>query len=315
MPDLKIKNNELLKNHSTFRIGGLAKYFVMSKSPDEVMEAIKWAEEKLINFKVIGGGSNVLFSDDGYDGLIIKYFSSQVEFNGENIDCPAGAILASLMNNSLSRSLIGLEWATGIPGTIGGAIHNNCGAYGGEISDCVLTVKVLRDGKIIELPNSDCNFGYRQSVFKTQANQDIILSATLKLKSATAEELSAAKEKRRQNLVDRLSKASEGPSAGSTFRNLTFTQEEIDLVKEDHPKLPDQYIAWKKIPCAWLIDQCGLKGKKIGGAMVSERHAGKITNVGGATAKDVIMLISIIKQKVRGKFGLQLMEEIEYIGF
>lgn len=312
---LKISENESLKNHSTFRIGGSAKYFAIAKTSEEVQEAIDWAEGKKINFKIIGGGSNILFNDDGYSGLIVKYFGGQAGFNGEIVECPAGVVLASVMNDSLARGLLGLEWAIGIPGTIGGAIHNNAGAYGGEMSQSAVKVKVLRGGKIIEVDNAGCRFGYRESFFKRADSEDIIISATLKLKAASAGELDSAREKMKANLADRLSKASEGPSAGSTFRNLVLTQAEIDLVKKDHPELPDQYVAWRKIPAAWLIDQCELRGRKVGGAMVSNNHAGKITNIGKATAKDIVMLISIVKQKVRSRFNLQLMEEIEYIGF
>ena len=356
----ELKKNKLLKNHTTFRIGGLAKFFVMAKNPEEINQAIGWAKEKQINFRVIGGGSNILFSDDGYDGLIVKYFGSEAEFNGDIIECPAGAILASVMNESLNRGLVGLEWAAGIPGTIGGGVHNNCGAYGSEMADIVSAVSVLRDDEVIELSKDQCGFGYRESVFKnsppvvipTEApfgklrmnsgrvegsldnesdssarsapngaslgrndnKKDIILSVKIKLKPATPAEIAQAKEKISKILAERKPKFS-GLSAGSTFGNIIMSEEEIKKFKAKHLELPERFVGYKKIPAAWLIEQCGLKGRSVGGAKVSESHAGIIINTGDATAKDVIMLISIIKQKVRSKFNLQLMEEIEYIGF
>lgn len=323
---LSIKENEPLKNHSTFRIGGPAKYFVMAKSADEVREAIDWAKEKSVNYKVIGGGSNILASDEGFEGLIIKLLGMEIEIKtppdlpfrkGEevNVECFAGVPLSKAMNDSVSRGLLGLEWAIGIPGTIGGAVHNNAGAYGGETGQSVESVKVLSGDEIKEMNQEDCRFGYRTSRFKTDENRDIILSVKLNLKKASEEEIAEAKRRMAKIMEERNSKAAEGGSAGSTFGNIVLSAEEIKKFKEKFPEFPDQFVEYRKIPAAWLIEECGLKGRKIGGAIVSENHAGKIANIGNATAENVIILISIIKQKVRTKYGMQLMEEIEYIGF
>lgn len=312
---LEIKENEPLKNHTSFRIGGPAKYFVAVKNSLEVQEAIDWAITKQINFKVIGGGSNLLIADNGFNGLIIKYFGGEISLKDETIEVGAGVPLVLAMNKSLAAGLVGLEWAIGIPGTIGGAICNNAGAYGGEMADSVVLVKVLSNHQIKEISGKDCGFSYRDSRFKTDVKNDIILSAELKLKSVSAEELAAAKQKMQVNLADRLTKSAEGGSAGSTFRNVILTEEEMIKFKNKFPELPDKFADYKKVPAAWLIEECGLKGKRIGGAMVSEKHAGKITNIDEATAEQVIMLISVVKQKVRSKFSLQLMEEVEYVGF
>lgn len=312
---LEIKENESLKNHTSFRIGGPARYFVAVKNEAELREALDFAQERAVAFKVIGGGSNILISDQGFDGLIIQYLTGAIEASGETMECPAGAVLAAAIQAALKNDLLGLEWGVGIPGTIGGAIHNNAGAYEGEMADAVSQVKVIREGKILALDRAACGFGYRDSVFKSESNRDIIVSATLQLRRGAAKEMEQARALMNKHLQDRLSKAAEGPSVGSTFRNILLSVEEIAAVKNGHPELPEQYVGWKKIPAAWLIEECGLKGRKIGGAMVSEKHAGKITNVGNATAEDVVMLISVIKQKVRSRFNLQLMEEVEYIGF
>jgi UDP-N-acetylmuramate dehydrogenase len=227
----------------------------------------------------------------------------------------AGVPLALALAESLKAGLTGLEWATGIPGTVGGAICGNAGAYGGEMAQNVATVKVLREKAIIELSNGDCDFSYRASRFKNDGNKDIILSATLKLKVAVTDEIAVAKEKISKIMAERSVKFSEGPSAGSFFHNISLTPEETIELKSRHPEIPEQFIAWQKIPVAWLIDECGLRGRQIGGAKVSDQHAGIIINAGGATASDVIMLASVIKQKVRSKFSLQLMEEVQYLGF
>ncbi len=312
---LAIKENELLSNHTSFRIGGPARYFVTVKNIEELQEAIAWATARSLKYKVIGGGSNLLVADAGYAGLIIKYFGGELVIENEIIKVSAGVPLALVINATLKAELIGLEWGIGIPGTIGGAVCNNAGAYRGEIADNVVSVEVLQDNIIIELTKADCNFGYRESGFKRGEIDGVILSTTLKLSKVSAEKIIEVKEQMQKNLTERLSKSAEGGSAGSTFRNITLSEAEIKEFKNKFPEFPDQFVTYKKVPAAWLIDHCELKGKKIGAAMVSERQAGKITNLGGATAENVIMLISIVKQKVRSKYGMQLMEEVEYLGF
>ena len=312
---IEIKENVSLAEHSTFRIGGPAKYFTVVKNETEVKEALAWAKEKNVAYRVIGGGSNLLFSDAGYQALIVKYFGAELSINNDEVELSAGTPLALAVNKTLSANLGGLEWAIGIPGTVGGAIVNNAGAYGGEMSQSVLSVKILKEGIIEEITNSDCEFAYRSSKFKGASDQGIILSVKLKLEKLPDNELTERKVILEKNLADRLSKAPEGGSVGSTFRNIVLSEIEIKEFKNKFPDFPEQFVDYRKIPSAWLIEMAGLKGRKIGGAMVSEKHAGKITNVSGATAEDIVMLVSVVKQKVRSKFSLQLMEEFEYVGF
>ncbi len=311
---INVKENEPLKNHSTFHIGGPAKYFSLVKDSAELMEAIEWAEEKSLPYQIIGGGSNILAGDKGYNGLIIKTLGVEAIFSGNLMECFAGLPLAKAMNDSLAKGYVGLEWAIGIPGTIGGATHNNAGAYGGEIADNVKSVKVLRQGKIIDILGVDCGFGYRASRFKTEGDGDVILSATLRLEKADTAKVALARKKMSRIIRERINKFV-GFSAGSAFKNIILSKEEIRSFKNKYPEFPEQFVEFNKLPAAWLIDRCELKGFELGGAKVSDKHAGIIINTGKATAKDVIMLISIIKQKVRSKYGQQLMEEIEYIGF
>ncbi len=312
---IEVKENISLVGHSSFHIGGLARYFTIVKNEAEIMEAIAWSKEKKVEYKVIGGGSNLLFSDDGFNGLIVKYFGGEVSIKNDEVEVDAGVPLSLVLNKTLENGLSGLEWAIGIPGTIGGAVCNNAGAYGGEISENVESIKVLIEEEIKILKNKECGFGYRESFFKNGKLRGVIVSVKLKLKKVSDVELIKIKEKTKKILEDRLSKSPEGGSVGSTFRNIVLSEEEIKIFKEKFNQLPDEFVKYQKVPSAWLIEQCELRGKKIGGAMVSEKHAGKITNFNKATAKDVIMLISVVKQKVRSKFGLQLMEEFEYVGF
>ncbi|MFA6228336.1 MAG: UDP-N-acetylmuramate dehydrogenase [Patescibacteria group bacterium] len=311
----RFKENESLANHTTLRIGGPARFLALAKDAEEIKQLIAEAQAESIDYAVLGGGSNILASDDGFDGLVIKINGGEIKINGDQLIVDAGASLALTLAQSLKAGLIGLEWAMGIPGTIGGAVCGNAGAYGGEMSQNVSSVKILKQNAVIELPSSACDFGYRKSRFKKDGNKDIILSVALKLKIGTPEEIAAAKEKIAKITAERGVKFSEGPSAGSFFRNIALTSAETAELKSRQPEIPEQFIAWQKIPAAWLIDECGLRGRQIGGAKVSDRHAGIIINAGGATASDVLMLASAIKQKVRSKFSLQLMEEVQYLGF
>ena len=310
----RFRDNEILAKHTTLRLGGQAKYFALAQTPEEILALLQEAKAAGVNYAVMGGGSNILASDDGFDGLVIKLNGGEIKVDGEQMTVAAGVPLALALAEAIKNGLSGLEWAVGIPGTIGGAVCGNAGAYGGDMGQSVVAVKVLRDGVVAELSNSDCAFGYRDSRFKKEGSYDIIVSAELQLKKAAPEELAAAKEKMLSIVAERGVKFSEGPSAGSFFRNIMLTPEEADF-KNKHPETPEKFIEWQKIPAAWLIDQCDLRGRQVGGAKVSDKHAGIIINTGEATAADVIMLSSIIKQKVRNKFGLQLMEEVQYLGF
>lgn len=307
----RAKESEPLFKYSTFKIGGKANLFVLANTTEELIATVDIARKSKTPYVVIGGGSNVLFNDNGFDGLVIKINSGRIKLDKDIIESDAGVALAKVLGQAISWNLGGLEWCAGIPGTIGGAVRGNAGAYGKDISSNVLYIKVLRNGKIKKLSNKNCKFSYRNSVFKEEGNNDVIISVALKLEKSDMEEL---KNKVKNILKERTLKF-EGFSAGCVFKNIEVTQNEIGKFKMQNPDFPDQFVEYKKIPAAWLIDQCGLKGREIGGAKISENHAAIITNTGKATAENVIMLISIIKQKVRSKFNLQLMEEIEYVGF
>ncbi len=283
---ISVKKNILLAPLTTFKIGGPAKYFFRAKTIDELIEAIQWAEKKGLAYFILGGGSNILISDKGFTGLAIQFQNSGVEIKGLTIIVSAGLSLSRLIELSVKAGLTGLEWAAGIPGTVGGAVRGNAGAMGQATADYVMSIKVLRNGEVITLKNKEVNFSYRQSVF--QQNRDVILEATLVLKKGNLDE---SKEIIEQCLHRRAAGQPAYPSAGCIFKN------------------PGQVSAGR------LIEQCGLKGFQIGGARISKKHANFIVNVDRATAENVIILIGLIKQKVRTKFDIELNEEIKYIGF
>ena len=290
-----VKENVLLKNHTTFRIGGKAKYFFVAKDKEDIINAVSIAKKLKLPFFVLGGGSNTLVSDRGFEGLVIKIQNSRLRHSGfggqaklKTIYAEAGTSLGQLVNVALKNSLTGMEWATGIPGTIGGAIYGNAGAFGESIGDVVKKVEVL-DTKDLRFKIYDlkkCKFGYRDSIFKHKKNL-IILSAKIQLKKGKKSEI---KRKIKEFLDYRQeTQPLNFPSAGSVFIN------------------PPGFFAGK------LIEDCGLTGKKIGKAKISEKHANFILNLGGSKAKDVKKLIKLIKQKVKKKFGVKLEEEIQYL--
>jgi UDP-N-acetylmuramate dehydrogenase len=308
---MEIKKNVSLKNYSTFKIGGKAKYFLIAKNEKEILKGIGWARKKKIPFFILGGGSNVLFSDKGFNGLLIKLQNTQYEIRNTKIIAEAGVPLQKLVLETAKKGLSGLENLAGIPGTLGGAIWGNAGAFGREIGDLVEEVKVLEVKgsrlKVKRLKNKECEFGYRDSVFKRRKNW-IILGATLKLKKGVKKEI----EKKIKEIL-KLRKEKQPlqfPSAGSVFKNLPMKKVPKKVREKFKEKIKNGFL-----PAAVLIEAAGLKGYQIGGAKISEKHANFIVNIKSAKASDVKELIGKIKKEVKKKFKIKLEEEIELVGF
>ncbi len=304
---LNIQKNILLAPYTTFKIGGEARYFCEAENIGDIQELCKWAKNEKVSILVLGGGSNVLISDKGFGGLVIKIRSTKLEIRNSEIFAEAGAPLAKLVAEATKNNLTGLEWAIGIPGTIGGAINGNSGAFGKSISDVLEEVKVLDISalKIRIFKKDQCEFGYRNSIFKH--NQDlVILSAILRLNKGEKEEMQKIiKDYTKQ----RIESNPAGRSAGCFFKNIEWQEvgDKEKLIKK-FPEL-NKFSEKPKISVGFLIEQVGLKGKKIGGAVISEKHAAFIINSGKATADDVINLSNLIKQKVSERYRLNLKEE------
>ncbi|MFA7209028.1 MAG: UDP-N-acetylmuramate dehydrogenase [Parcubacteria group bacterium] len=307
---LDIKRDIILAPYTTFRIGGPARFFVEVFSEDGLIEAVRYAKNNKLPFFVLGGGSNLLVSDKGFDGLVIKIKLNDIEISDNIIKAGAGVLLSKLVRYSAEKGLSGMEWAISVPGTVGGAAAINAGCFGGEISESVDAVRFLNTDslKVETYSKEECGFSYRSSVFKDSID-DIILSVSLALKSGDFEEINS---KIGEIIEKRVQQQPQGMSAGSFFKKVSIEDEKI-ISKFENDGGPKFEI--NKISAGWIIDQAGLKGKKIGGAMVSEKHANFIINTGTATAEDVVMLASFVKQQVRDKFGIQLQEEIRYVGF
>ena len=285
----RVLTDEPMKKHTTFHIGGNADYFVMPNKASEVAEVVKLCKEEGIPFYVLGNGSNLLVSDKGYRGVIIQIYKemNDIRVEGTIVTAQAGALLSKIGSVALADSLTGFEFAAGIPGTVGGAVVMNAGAYGGEMKDILLSVTVLTpDGAVLTLYNKELELGYRTSII---AKKDyIVLEAKYKLERG---EKDVIREKMDELKVKRVTKQPlEMPSAGSTF------------------KRPEGYFAGK------LIQDAGLRGFQVGGAQVSEKHCGFVVNTGDATAADVMSLIEQVAEKVKQEFGVQLEPEVKTLG-
>lgn len=308
---INIQENVPLANHTTFRIGGPAKYFTEIAGAEELKEALQYARENQLDFFILGGGSNVLVSDRGFAGLVIKMKLNGIKIEGEKMEVGAGVPLAKAINESIKHSLAGLEWAAGIPGTVGGAVRGNAGAFGGETGNMVESVKVLNADTLETgvCEAEKCTFGYRRSIFRQNKNL-IILAVTLKLSAGNAEE---SRKKTQEIIAQRIAKQPRGAaSAGSFFINPAVNDNKLIQEFEAEKGVKSKE---NKVPAGWLIDRAGMRGKKLGGAIVSEAHPNYIVNAGGAAAEDVVMLASLVKQQVRDKLGVQLREEVQYLGF
>ena len=272
-----METNITLKDKNTFRVGGLARYYSFVNSRKELEETLLFAKKENLPVFVIGEGSNLLISDNVFEGVVIKLNLKEVKKEGNFFRVQAGVLLRELVLKAKEFNLGGLEWAVGIPGTLGGAIFGNAGAHKHSISELIKEVEVFDGEKTKTLKKEACGFDYRESIFKKNPNF-IILSAILELKEGVSEELM------KEYLAKR--KLVKGFSIGSIFKN------------------PEGHFAGK------LIEDCGLKGKRIGDAMISEEHANWIINLGKAKSEDIEKLISLIKKKVKEKFNVELVEEI-----
>lgn len=306
-----VKKNMPLAPLTTFHIGGMAEYFAETTGALELAEAFEYAEEHDIPVRILGGGSNVIFPDAGFPGLIIRMRDGGIQVSGEKILCGAGVSLFDVVRAAGAAGLSGIERLAGIPGSLGGAVRGNAGAFGTEIGDKVATVKVfIQDtGMVKEYKRDMCGFGYRTSVFKKNPDL-IILSAEIRLTPGNPDELERIAN---ETVATREAKHPQDVRcAGSFFINPVVKDEKLRREFEKDTKMPPK---GDTLPAGWLIDHTGLRGKKIGGAMISDKHPNYLVNTGGATAEDVMMLASLIKTRVRDELGVKLREEVQFVGF
>lgn len=311
---IEIKENIFLAPYTIYKIGGPAQFFANVVSGREIEEGISFARDQHIPFFMLGAGSNVLVSDAGYQGLVLRCAGGEIRIDDKMI-CDAGVMMARAVLESARAGLTGLEWGIGIPGTIGGSIRGNAGCFGGEIKDVVERVEVFDTHENVTkfLRASQCNFSYRDSIFKRHPEW-IILSASFRLARGNAEFS--------QRMIKKISRertekqAIGDKSCGCIFKNVSWSRKDIDKKKllTRFPELA-QFKSTEYLPASFLIDSSGLKGRRVGGVHISPRHANYFVNDAAARAEHVLMLVSLAKNIVRRKYGIQLEEEIQYVGF
>lgn len=282
----KIYLDESMRRHTGYGVGGCARYYAEIDSLYSLNCIINLAKEHRVRYKVIGNGTNILVSDLGFNGIIIDVKNlNDIFFKREQVKAMAGAKIEKLIRFALDNKLSGFEALSGIPATVGGAIVMNAGAFGKNISDYISTVETLSDGKIKIYDKNECKFGYRSSRFL--GKKEVVISATFSLEKKEREDIS---DSIKSYINLRRSIQPSGRSCGSVFRNP------------------------KPFSAGALIEKAGLKGYKVGGATISDKHANFIITSSKATAKDVYLLINTIKEKVKDAFGIELIEEVERVG-
>ncbi len=303
---MNIEKNYPLADETTFKIGGPAEFFLAIDNREQFEEAVKEAVKLDLKVSILGGGSNTLVSSEGVEGLVLKLRSGEIEFLDKDLlRVDAGTSLPRLSMFALEHSLKGLEWAGGVPGTLGGAVYGNAGAFGQMTADLIEEVEVLEKGKKLVLRREDLDFSYRGSIFKEK--DLIVISASLRFKKGEKDKI---KEKTKKFLERRKNKHPIAcPSAGSVFKNPVVS--ERDSLWEDSRLKKFKEKGY--IPSGYLIEEVGLKGKIEGGAKISEKHANFIINENNATSEDVKKIIKEIQEKVLSVFGISLEREIKFL--
>lgn len=308
------KENEPMSAHTYLKIGGPARLYLVAYTAEELVRAVESAMTLAIPWRVLGGGSNLLVSDKGFQGVVIQAADRTTSINGTCVVVAPGALTALVARIAADAGLTGFEWGIGLPGTVGGATYGNAGCFGGSMQDVITFVEtydITRRDRIT-LSHADCQFAYRDSRFKHESH--VILSTTLALQPGDP---SAARRKLVEIMGRRKDTQPQGTfSAGCLFKNFEFRDEgDLEELRRAKGEIPPEFFAAHHIPAGWLIEKLGLKGKTIGRAQVSAVHGNFIVNLGGARAKDVIALSSYVKLRVRDELGILLEDEVQYLGF
>ena len=308
IPNLHLTQNVPLSQHTRFGIGGPAEVYAETDDPAAFIEALGLVKAGGEPFEVIGGGTNLIVSDDGFRGTVLRFTAGGMEATGESIRVDAGAVLQDLVDFSIERGLKGLETMTGIPGSVGAAVYGNAGAYGHSISERVHEVRFYDGERVRTFGNAECEFQYRESTFKDHKDL-VIFSTDLRLTTADSRELRVQAD---EILAIRNRKYPPTMKcAGSIFKNLLLRE----LSGAVQARVPAQVIREGKVPSAYFLEQVGAKGMKEGDIHVADYHANLIYNAGQGTARELRTVIRELKSRVRNEFGLELEEEVQYVGF
>lgn len=309
----QLKENEPMSKHTNFRLGGNARWFAVAQSEEEILRALDVCDEHGIPWMVTGGGSNMLVADEGYPGLMIQLGMRKIAVEGTRVTAEAGVLSVALARAMAEAGFKGFAWAISLPGTIGGAVRGNAGCFGGETAEYFVSARVIRHGRIVEMSKEELAFGYRDSILKHEPG--IVLSATFEFPRGNKAEL--MKQMDAALAGRKATQPLHAGSAGCIFKNIELgSGESLQRAGEFSDIVGvKEMIARRKIPSGWLIDHLGLKGTQVGGAAVSQEHGNFIINTGNATARDVYQLAKKIKNIVAERSGLEMEEEVEFVGF
>ena len=308
IPNLTVLTDAPLSRYTRFGIGGPVDIFAETESVDAFVAALTSAHASGLPVMVIGGGTNLIVSDDGFRGVVLRYRASQLTADGTRVVADAGAVLQDLVDFTVDRGLKGLETLAGIPGSVGAAVYGNAGAYGHSISERVVSVRFCDSHAVRVFDNAGCEFRYRESVFKRH-KEWIVFSTELLLDSCDAGAL-------RKTADDIVKVRNEKfpvtmKCAGSIFKNLLLNE----LPQRVAMEVPATVVREGKIPAAWFLEQAGAKGLQRGDIHVATYHANLIYNAGAGTAADLCAVIQELKQRVRDRFGIEVEEEVQYVGW
>lgn len=311
----RLIEREPMARHTNFRVGGPARWYCDARSAEDIADAVRIAQDGDVPWLVVGGGSNMLVADRGYDGLVIQVAVRDIAVDGTRVAAGAGAITAAVARAAGDAGCVGFEWAISLPGTIGGAVRGNAGCFGGEMRLMVDRVHVFdaMQRSFRELQNAECEFAYRSSMFKKNAGL-VVVRVVLSLQAGDAR---ACQERMAVFLAQRRAKQPlERPSAGCLFTNVLVEDLNADAVSH-----LDGAGDWRSVvhdgqlPAGWLIEQLRMKGLRVGGAQVSAQHGNFVVNLGGATAADIAALSVTVQAKAQEVFGIALHEEVQRVGF
>jgi UDP-N-acetylmuramate dehydrogenase len=308
LSNISVVRDVPLSSYTRFGIGGAADIFVETGEPEVFVEALRIARSSGLETVVIGGGTNLIVSDDGFRGVVLKLSNSRLARGGDAVHAESGATLQALVDFTIDVGLKGLETMTGIPGSVGAAVYGNAGAYGHSIAERISAVRFFDGEAIREFDNASCGFHYRESVFK-QHKDWIIFSAELSMDEAdaavlreTADKILAVRNKKYPPTMK---------CAGSIFKNLLLSELPAGVAGE----IPPNAIVEGKVPSAWFLEQVGAKGMRVGDIHVADYHANLIYNAGHGTARELASIITELKSRVEQRWGFPLEEEVQYVGF
>ncbi len=307
IPRLSVSRDVPLSQHTRFGIGGPAAILVEAPDSASFVDALLIARSSGLNYVVIGGGTNLIVSDDGFHGVVLKLTARGISIDGARVTAEAGAVLQDLVDTTVDHGLQGLETMTGIPGFTGAAVYGNAGAYGHSISERVTSVEFFDGNEIRRIDNAACQFHYRESIFKKHKDW-IVFSTDLRMTAADAALLRATADK-----ILAVRNAKYPPTmkcAGSIFKNFLLAELPADVAAQ----VPKTSIIEGKVPSAWFLEQVGAKGMREGGILVADYHANLIYNTGSGTARELRTLIGELKRRVRARFGIEVQEEVQYVG-